>query len=167
MYSGSFNDPAAGGSPLTWYRDHLQYKYSPLLPDVLVGLQAALMRRADYHSNGSWHTHRQQASEQASVDFLSICRRRPLIKTTSVTCFSCFSESWGRQRRGWLIWVQEWTRCLKVRSGELCDPGGDSGLGWRRSSMLQGSTSDPHGWGWRERDWERRDQSHNFTSTQK
>lgn len=51
-----FSDPAAGGSPLTWFGDHLQYKCWPLLCDFLEGLQAVLMHRADNHSNGSSST---------------------------------------------------------------------------------------------------------------
>lgn len=54
--SRRFSDPAAGGSPLRWFGDHLQYKCSPLLYDLLEGLQAVLMHRADNHSNGSSST---------------------------------------------------------------------------------------------------------------
>lgn len=54
--SRRFSDPAAGGSPLMWFGDHLQYKCAPLLCDLLEGLQAVLMHRADNHSNGSSST---------------------------------------------------------------------------------------------------------------
>lgn len=54
--SRRFSDPAAGGSPLTQFGDHLQYKCSSFLCDLLEGLQAVLMHRADNHSNGSSST---------------------------------------------------------------------------------------------------------------